>query len=40
MTWSDFFVGGFIIFMGFYFCVVFYYLSGTKIGDVNDRTNI
>ena len=40
MTWVDAFTGAFIIFMGVYFCVLFHYLSGSKIGDIDERTNI
>jgi hypothetical protein len=39
MTWSDLFAYGFIIFMGFYFCVLFHILTSSKIGDINDRNN-
>lgn len=40
MTWTNVFTGGFIIFLGIYFSVLFHYLSNTKIGSVDDRTDI
>lgn len=40
MTWVDLFTVLFITFMGVYFCVLFHYLTGSKIGDIDDRTDI
>ncbi len=40
MNWQDVIAGGFVIFTGIYFCVLFHYLSKTKIGNINDRTDI
>jgi len=40
MNLNDILAGGFVLFMIFYFCTLYRIIVNTKIGEIDDRTNL